>query len=1150
MRKFLLLAAIFVLATGAVFAQGLTTGTLEGFVAGEDGAPVAGAVVTAVGPQGAQTQVTNDKGYFVFRGLLPGTYNVKAEADGYSTIIQSGVVVYISRRTQLPFSLPKGIKQEITVTSEAPMVDMKSTTTGQSVKIDSFAPYVPLGRSLQATVAISPGVADGGGTGTANASISGSSGLENAYFVDGVNITNSGYGALGAYSIVYGSLGTGVTYEFLEEVQVKTGGFEAEFGQAGGGVVNSVVKSGTNEFTVDAAWYEQVGSLEGGRRTVELTPNVANRIETSRRDLAIASGGPIIKDRLFYFLAYNPVKTESDFRLVSGDSTVGYDLNNDGTEEYFGVGQTIQGGRVPGSVTRTRTIDNYAGKLAYFLTPNHRFEATFFGDPSDGDVGPQAPTSFLRVLADPAANPNASASATGLDWGGDQYSLKYHGVWSPNFFTEVQFAHKRNTFKEVGPGTTFRSIFNTVENNTSGGAGFFEDLEDKTDQFSIKFTNVIGPVEIKYGYQMDDIDWRQPRQYSGPTYEAWLPRLTGNLVDTDGDGTGDTTEIAGDGGLNDSSYLRLTSGTGASLDFFDSDGDGTADTYNVTRTGFGPIGEFTNAKERNAFVQATWDVTPNLTVKGGLRWTEQELTGSGNYTLPVSLIGGVMAAGSTTYSPKHYTFDSEIAPRFGITWDVRGDGRHKIYGNYGEYYQRVPSDLAVRQFSNEVGLENEEFFDADLTMPVFNSTCALADGTIVGCHLPQGTGAEPGVILDGSQQTRDFIEGIGLNFSDATNGEPSKLPYTKEWLVGYAWEINDYTSFEARYIDRELGRVLEDVQFASNEQIWNQFFGPLTPMGEIFPGHGSSSFGAYVLANPGTNVNQALFPSPVRDYKALELIFQRRFHNSWMVYANYRLGRLRGNYEGSFRNDNGQSDPFITSLFDLPAASLLPDGSTVVSGTLAGQYTNGPLNTDRRHIVNAFVSKDFDNGLNLGVRMTLQSGQPRFPLFAHPTYRNSGEIPGVNPTYWWLVLADFDPTTDSDGDGVVDNDIDGFGVFLDTDATQSTFADQDVNRDGIADTNILYASGPRLWSYDVVKRDYFGRNPWTYSFDVHLSYDFDLGNGKLTALLDIFNFFSDTEWLGFDNRVELRPGTPNPNYLKPTSYQAPRQYRLGVRYHW
>ena len=1131
MRKFLLLAAIFVLATGAVFAQGLTTGVLEGYVAGEDGAPVSGAVVTAVGPQAAQTQITNDKGYYVFRGLLPGTYNVKVEADGYSSIIQSGVVVYISRRTQLPFSLPKGIKQEITVTSEAPLVDMKSMTTGESVKIDSFAPYVPLGRSLQATVAIAPGVSDGGGTGNSNASISGSSGLENAYFVDGVNITNSGYGALGAYSIVFGSLGTGVTYEFLEEVQVKTGGFEAEFGQAGGGVVNSVVKSGTNDFTFDAAWYETAGSLEGGRRTVKLTPNLGNEVETSRRDISISSGGPIIEDKLFYFLAYNPVTTDTDFSLISGDSGVGYDLNGDGTDEsYFSPGQTIQGGRVPGTVTRSRSIDNYAAKVSYFLTPNHRFEASFFGDPSDGDVGPQRATTYLRVLAKPALDPDPSTGATGLDWGGDQYSLKYHGVWSPNFFTEVQFAHKKQTFLEFGPGTENRSIFVAAAADSSGGVGFFEKgLEDRTDQFAIKFTNVIGPVELKYGYQLDDIDYRQPRHYSGPTYNAYLPRLTGDYF-------GDYPIIAGTGAFEDpDSYLTLESATGAAITDFTA----TKGIFNVTRTAFDDVDspEFTNAKERNFFVQANWDVTPNVNIRAGLRWTEQKLTGAGTFTLPLQDIDGVIAAGSTTYAPKSYTFDSEIAPRFGIAWDVNGDGRHKIFANYGEYYQRVPSDLAVRQFSNEVGLTDEPFYDSGLSMPAPNGTCAVSDGaggyTTVPCHLPGGQGLEPGVILDGTQATRDFIEGIGLKFSDATNGAPSKLPYTKEWLLGYAWEINDYTSFETRLIHRELGRVLEDVQFASNEQIWNEFLGFLVPGGEIFPGHGFSSFGAYVLANPGTNVNKALFPDPVRDYDALEFIFTRRFHNNWMAYVNYRLGRLRGNYEGSFRNDNGQSDPFITSLFDLPAASLLDDGTTVPSGTLAGQYTVGPLNTDRRHIVNAFVSKHFDNGLNVGVRVTLQSGQPRFPSLAHPTYKNAGEIPGVNPTYWWLVGTD-----------------QGFRVLTDKDASNPDLGDADIDGDGTVETGIWVASGPRLWSYDVVKRDYFGRNPWTYKTDVHFSYDFDLGNGKLTALLDIFNLFSDTEWLSFDDRVELRPGSPNPNYLRPTSYQVPRQYRLGLRYHW
>ena len=81
----------------------------------------------------------------------------------------------------------------------------------------------------------------------ANPSIGGGSGLENQYVVDGINITNTGYGAIGSYSIVFGSLGSGVTFDFVKEIQVKTGGYEAEFGQSTGGVVNVITKSGANK---------------------------------------------------------------------------------------------------------------------------------------------------------------------------------------------------------------------------------------------------------------------------------------------------------------------------------------------------------------------------------------------------------------------------------------------------------------------------------------------------------------------------------------------------------------------------------------------------------------------------------------------------------------------------------------------------------------------------------------------------------------------------------------------------------------------------------------------------------------------------------------------------------------------------------------
>ena len=138
-----------------------------------------------------------------------------------------------------------GLTETVQVSSASPVIDTSSTTIGANIDSDLLS-RLPVGRRFSDTLYVAPGVSTGGTVGEANPSISGGSGLENQYVVDGVNITNQGYGALGSYSIVFGSLGNGTPFDFMKEVQVKTGGYEAEYGQATGGVVNVVTKSGTN----------------------------------------------------------------------------------------------------------------------------------------------------------------------------------------------------------------------------------------------------------------------------------------------------------------------------------------------------------------------------------------------------------------------------------------------------------------------------------------------------------------------------------------------------------------------------------------------------------------------------------------------------------------------------------------------------------------------------------------------------------------------------------------------------------------------------------------------------------------------------------------------------------------------------------------
>ena len=148
--------------------------------------------------------------------------------------------------------------------------------------------------------------------------MSGSTGLDNLYVVDGVNITNTGYGAVGSYSIIFGSLGTGTPFDFVQEVQVKTGGYEAEYGQSMGGVVNVVTKSGTNDLRGSVFGYFQPAELEAGWKTFESPNGTVNTVGTGRSDTGIEGGFPIIRNKLFFFGAINPAWEKRTFTAPEG----------------------------------------------------------------------------------------------------------------------------------------------------------------------------------------------------------------------------------------------------------------------------------------------------------------------------------------------------------------------------------------------------------------------------------------------------------------------------------------------------------------------------------------------------------------------------------------------------------------------------------------------------------------------------------------------------------------------------------------------------------------------------------------------------------------------------------------------------------------
>src|SRR5919199_5447 len=297
-------AALF---AGAVTAHAqATSGTMRGRVVDAQGLAVPGVAVTVTGPQGAKTSVSDTDGRFNIPFLTPGTYSVRAELQGFKAVERKDIIVGLGQTVDLPIQMQVGgLAETVQVTGATPVVDTRTTTVG-GVLDPGTLEHLPIGRNISDALYVLPGVSDSSGAGRANPSIAGASGLENNYIVDGVNITDTGFGGFGAFNSTFGSLGMGVTSDFVKETQVKTAGFEAEFGESTGGVVNVVTKSGSNRFSGSGFGYTRPSQMELSWKQLSTPNGTVNTTGTSQSDAGISLGGPIVSDKVFFYGTYNP----------------------------------------------------------------------------------------------------------------------------------------------------------------------------------------------------------------------------------------------------------------------------------------------------------------------------------------------------------------------------------------------------------------------------------------------------------------------------------------------------------------------------------------------------------------------------------------------------------------------------------------------------------------------------------------------------------------------------------------------------------------------------------------------------------------------------------------------------------------------------
>lgn len=982
-------------------AQSNTSGAVQGSVTdSKTGEKLPGVTVIATSPSlpQAQTAITDENGQYKITDLPPGDYLITFYyAD--ITLERGGINVGVNKVTPVFQKLNQAQAggEVVKITDTAPTIDPTSTTQG--ITIDkNYIKNIPVpGRTFESTLGAAAG-SSGDGVGV---SFSGSSSLENQYYVDGVNTTG----------LTFGTVGSPVINDFIEEVEVITGGYNAEFGRATGGVVNVVTKSGSNEFKGSVFGYFQPGALTAA---TERTPRNASSIDVAGNlaysaDFGFEVGGPIIKDKLWFFVGFAPQFGKVDITRTTKRQTDCRKLEDTGALSDCKAALPAQGGYADGTAdvdpstgfyitdkldeeirSRTSRGFNILGKLNYAATPENQGQLSFQALPGSADspgiYGPASSGSKAAQLTTDISgkwtskfNNNKTEVEAVVGWHRDHLTddpydpaladkplqVLYDGslgVWGPGFGAET--AATNNGCKDGGP--TSSDPYPYLATNCPmatlpyviGGPGSrtIDTEQRRAAKLSVtQRVKAAGSHEIKAGVDVEDNLSDKTRLYSGGAFIQ-------NYVGSDLIRVNRWVQLLGRPGspaVMNNTDMRYdnrcstpdtsgTSTTTGNISFVCDYITGNIGDPGTTVTG--------NTFNWSAYLRDSWQIQPNLTLNVGVRYEEQRLRYAD------FLRNKVDALTSEKLGKNALSMNGMLAPRVGLLYDWTKEGRSKIYTHWGRFYESIPMDINDRSFGGEVNFQQD-----------FNANQCGAVDTRIGGTARNGDNCLTDNSLVGAQERLIGASGVLV--------APGLKPqYMDEIIAGFEYEILDDLKIGLSYKNRRLGRVIEDVSTdgANTYIIAN-------------PGEWSASDEKALMDRIGrtddptekTRLTKQLnlykgiriFDKPRRDYNALEFTLTRRFSKKLYVQASYTFSKTEGNYPGLISYDNGQVDPNISSQYDLIEL-------------LANRV--GPLPQDRPHYIKLDGYYTFDlkkaGQITIGTRLRALSGVPINALAGHYLY--------------------------------------------------------------------------------------------------------------------------------------------------------------------
>jgi carboxypeptidase family protein/TonB-dependent receptor-like protein len=835
-------------------------GSIEGVVKDAQGAVVPGVLVEASNPAGLTVNaITDAGGTYRFPSLAPGTYTVKASLAGFRPQEFDRVELLLGQIKTIDFTLAiGGVTETVNITAESPLIDVRQSARATSIRAEQVE-LLPKGRDFSTLVTQAPGANYENRSG--GISIDGSSASENRYIVDGVETTDLQNGLSGKQLIA----------DFVEEVQVKSSGYTAEYGGATGGVVNVITKSGTNNFHGSGLFYSegspfsggryaftsgstigdfggstgQAPAAAGGRPSLRLNPTTNQQEYVTypeddwrRFDPGFAVGGPLARDKMWFYGGYNPtlIKYERTVQLLSGGSVTQQQKD---TRQFVTLNQTAQ----IGSKLRTRAAFNNSHRTRDGLLPA-----------LEGTDLPGTPYGLIRTFPNWSLSGQADYAATQNVFFGLRGGYYFSDIFDRNFPTSPRFI-----FSGVGNVGFVGTNGVAVPPQFQQGAGFssfpagaatsYDHDQQKRLSFQgdgTWYANAAGQHQFKAGVQVDRI---------------------GNDV------------------LLGEAANRVTIRWGSQLSTGVPLTRGPFGYYSVRSNGVEPKkGFITEGDVRTTniglFLQDAWTIH-NVTVNAGVR-TERE-------RVPAYAAG----PGIPTYGIS-FDFKDKLAPRVGLAWDLLGDGRWKTFASWGVFYDIFKLELPRGSFGGDKWLEYY------YTLDTFDWTSLVS-----GANCPP---ACSGTLIRGPIDFRHPSFG-----SDAI--EPDLKPMRlQEAAVGLERQLAGSMAATVRYVHKQIDRAIEDT-------------GSLDATGnEIYiianPGEGLTEL---AFTNPAVNL-----PKPKRDYDAVEIALDKRYSNNWSMRLSYMWSRLFGNYAGLSQGDeNGRTSPNVGRLYDYPAMMFDEHGQPV-----------------------------------------------------------------------------------------------------------------------------------------------------------------------------------------------------------------------------